>query len=101
MSTEKNERFDLDKDGSISSSDVIKSEKLIDLQMRESKSDAQRKMAWTSSVAMILFTVALFSPIIPIDRLEQLSDIMPLFYVAQAGIVGAYFGASAWMHSSK
>ncbi len=101
MRSEKNKRYDLDNDGVVSDMEVTKSERLIDLETREMKSEAQRKMSWTAMVTMIIYTAVLFSPIISIDRLEQLSDIMPLFYIAQAGIIGAYFGSVAWMHSGR
>jgi hypothetical protein len=100
MSTTKNKRHDHDGDGFVSLGDVTKSEKLYDLEMREQKADAQRRMAWVSMVSMIIYTAFLFSPLVSIERLQQLGDIMPLFYIAQAGIVGAFFGATAWMHSN-
>jgi hypothetical protein len=46
---------------------------------------------------MGLFTAALFTPWIPLERIEALSDISNLFYISGAGIVGAYMGTTAWM----
>jgi hypothetical protein len=91
--------YDLNGDGKITDAEIDKSAKLIDLDMRERKSDAQRKMAWTSMLSMIVVTGFIFSPIITNERMAVLGDVIPLFYIAQAGIIGAYFGASAWMHS--
>ena len=91
--------YDLNEDGKITDAEIDRSAKLIDLDMRERKSDAQRKMAWTSMFSMIVVTVFIFSPIITNERMAVLDDVIALFYVAQAGVVGAYFGATAWMHS--
>ena len=52
-------------------------------------------MARYTLIAMGLFTVAMF--IVPIERVNALSDISNLFYISGAGIVGAYMGTSAYM----
>ena len=56
----------------------------------------QRNMAWTALVSMILFTAIMFTPIVPDDRIKLLTDISNLFYLAQAGIVGAFMGFAAF-----
>ena len=38
----------------------------------------------------------MFTPIIPDERIQLLSDISNLFYLAQAGIVGAFMGFAAF-----
>ena len=47
--------------------------------------------------SMIVFTIGLFAPIFTDSRINALADILGLFYIAQAGVVGAYMGGSAWM----
>ena len=51
-------------------------------------------------VSMLIFTVVLFTPLMSDSRVAGLADLLGLFYIAQAGIVGAYFGAAAWMSST-
>lgn len=70
---------------------------LLEMELREEKADTQRKMAWMAMITMSLFTTALFLPIFKDSRIEALSDVLGLFYIAQAGIVGAFMGVSAWM----
>ena len=66
--------------------------------MQEDKADAQRRMAWISMICIILFTIILMIPgIIPETRLKLLGDLSALFYIAMAGIVGAYMGMTAYM----
>ena len=61
------------------------------------KSDAQRKMAWVAMITMIVFTLLLFLPIFPDGRIKALSDLFVLFYIGMAGVVGSYFGMTAYM----
>ena len=54
-------------------------------------------MAWVAMLSMIVGTIFLYTPIIKETRVEVLGDILGLFYIAQAGVVGAYMGVTAWM----
>ena len=73
---------------------------MLELELREEKAEAQKKMAWIAMVSMLIFTVVLFTPLMSDSRVAGLADLLGLFYIAQAGIVGAYFGAAAWMSST-
>jgi hypothetical protein len=70
---------------------------LTELDIRNEKADAQKQMAWVAMFSMIVFTVVLFSPMLSDSRVQALADLLGLFYIAQAGVVGAYFGMTAWM----
>lgn len=101
---EKGSRFndyDLDGDGIVSDQELKKSQEMLELELREEKAEAQKKMAWVAMVSMLIFTVVLFSPIMSDERVTALADLLGLFYIAQAGVVGAYFGAAAWMSNGK
>lgn len=97
--------FDLDGDGIVSDAELSHAEKMHEIarldsaeKAAERKQAAQRRMATASLVAMLLFTVAVMIPgIIPETRLKLLGDISGLFYIAMAGIVGAYMGMTAYM----
>lgn len=69
----------------------------VELELREEKADAQRRMSWIAITSMIVFTIILFTPIMSDKRVEALADLLGLFYIAQASIVGFYFGAQAYM----
>jgi len=101
---EKGSRFndyDLDGDGIVSDEELKKSQEMLELELREEKAEAQKKMAWVAMVSMLIFTIVLFSPIMSNERVTALADLLGLFYIAQAGVVGAYFGAAAWMSNGK
>jgi hypothetical protein len=87
------ENLDLDNDGKIGHEDLEHNKIIAEFE----KLDAQKGMAKTALIAMILFTFFLFLPVVEIGRVSALADILSIFYIAQAGIVGAYMGVSAWM----
>ena len=89
--------IDTDADGKVSKEDLEKSNELLELELREEKADAHRRMAWVAIISMIVFTAVLFSPIVSESRVAALADLLGLFYIAQAGIVGAFMGVTAWM----
>jgi hypothetical protein len=90
-------RFDIDQDGRVSKQDLDKLDRMLELDLREEKANTQKVMAWAAMISMVLFTIVLFSPILTDSRVRALADLLGLFYIAQAGIVGAYMGVTAWM----
>ena len=96
----RNKQYDYDQDGKVSEQELDRAEQHFELELRETKSEQQKRMANVSQGAMIVFTVALFFPFIPTERIEAISDVASMFYIAQAGIVSAYFGVTAWMTGS-
>jgi hypothetical protein len=69
-----------------------------DLENRDKKEDQQRRMAWMAMISMIVFTVFLFLPVVSNERVEALSDLLSMFYIAQAGVVASFFGAQAYIN---
>ena len=41
---------------------------------------------------MIVFTGVILSPLVPETRVELMATLLSTFYIAQAGIVGAFMG---------
>lgn len=93
--------YDLDGDGIVSDDELKKSQEMLELELREEKAEAQKRMAWIAMISMLIFTVFLFTPALSVERVSALADLLGLFYIAQAGVVGAYFGAAAWMSTTK
>tara|TARA_A100001037_G_scaffold277279_1_gene277190 strand:+ start:82 stop:411 length:330 start_codon:yes stop_codon:yes gene_type:complete len=91
-------QFDLDKDGTVTDAEIDRAKEMVDLELREAKSEAQKKMAWLSIIVMTVATIVLFTPLIPDSRVNALSDLLGLFYFSLCGIVGTYMGATAFMH---
>ena len=89
--------LDLDGDGVVSEQE-LKAAAAIEA---SEKMDAQRRMAWMAMGSMLVFTAAVFLPIFPDTRIKALSDLFGLFYIGQAGVVGAYMGMTAYMTKGK
>ena len=90
--------YDLDGDGVVSDEELEMVKKIHEAENADEKADAQRRMAWISMIAMILFTVIVMIPgIIPESRLKLIGDLSDLFYIGMAGVVGAYMGMTAYM----
>lgn len=92
-------RYDLNKDGEVTDEEMERATMMLELELKEEKSDTQRRMSWVAIASMIVFTIFLFSPFIKDTRVAALADLLGLFYIAQASIVGAYFGISGYMSS--
>ena len=90
-------KYDVDRDGKVSKQDLDKLDRMLEIDLREEKAYSQKKMAWAAMISMIIFTLGLFSPIVSDARVHALADLLGLFYIAQAGVVGAYMGVTAWM----
>lgn len=88
---------DFNGDGVISDEEIESVKEMQNSESLRKRQTAQRKMAWTAMISMIVFTILMFTPIIPESRVAALSDLLGLFYLGQAGIVGAYMGMTAWM----
>ena len=89
--------YDLDGDGVVSEDDLEDMEKIEEIERDNRKQAAQRRMAWVAIWSMIVFNIVLFSPMVSDARVNALADLLGLFYIAQAGVVGAFMGVSAWM----
>lgn len=89
--------YDLDGDGTITDEELEHAKEMRETERDLRKSLAQLRMARYTLIGMGMFTAALFTPWIPLERIEALKDISNLFYISGAGIVGAYMGTTAWM----
>lgn len=76
-------------------------ERKIDLENRDKKEDQQRRMAWVAMASMVVFTIVLFTPLISVERVAVLDNLLSMFYIAQAGIVASFFGSSAWVSRNQ
>ena len=90
---------DTNKDGVVSDKELLAMEKLHQIERddklaerQDRKQKQQRYMAWAAIWSMIVFTAVILSPLVPETRVELLATLLGTFYIAQAGIVGAFMG---------
>jgi hypothetical protein len=88
---------DVYEDGELSDNELV----LLEQQRIDRRQDNQKKMAWIAMFSMIGFTVFMFLPIVGDTRIEILTEIASLFYIAQAGVIGAYMGSEALVNKSR
>ena len=89
--------FDKDGDGVVTDEELEQAKEIKETERDLRKSLAQLRMARFTLIGMGIFTAAMFTPWISIERIHALSEISSLFYISGAGIVGAYMGTTAWM----
>lgn len=90
-------KIDLNHDNTITDTELAQAEEISQIEQNQTKSQTQTHLAWIAMISMVLFTALLFTPWISESRLNSLGDILDVFYIAQAGIVGSYFGMTAWI----
>ena len=93
-------QYDTDGDGVVSDEEILKAERLAELENKDRKEDQLRQMAWVAMLSMVFFTIALFLPFLSVERLTALDNLLSMFYIAQAGVVATFFGSSAYMSRS-
>ena len=91
------ESLDLDSDGTVSDEELEKADRILEMEIAEEKSDSQRRMAWVCLLSVLVLTVLLISPAVAETRVDALSDLVGLFYISIAGVIGAHMGVQAWM----
>jgi uncharacterized membrane protein len=70
---------------------------LSDIDAEKRRWQNRRRMAWVSLVSMIGVTVLiLFTNIVPVERLNVLSEVITWFYFCCASVIGAYMGFTTW-----
>ena len=91
------ESLDLESDGTESDEQLEKADRILEMEIAEEKSDSQRRMAWVCLLSVLVLTVLLVSPAVAETRVDALSDLVGLFYISMAGVIGAHMGVQAWM----
>ena len=83
-------KADLNNDGVVTDKEINATNELL-------KGNVQKRLALIAMWSMIIVTLLLFAPVIPTTRVDALGDLLTMFYIAQASIVGAYMGVTAYM----
>jgi len=74
-------QYDLDGDGNVTDEEMKRSTELLELELREEKAEAQKKMSWIAILSMVIFTGFLFTPVVSESRVSALGDLLGLFYL--------------------
>ena len=93
----KYDQYDMDGDGIVTDEELEHAKEIKETERNLRKSLAQLRMARFTLIGMGVFTAAMFTPWVSVERIQALSEISSLFYISGAGIVGAYMGTTAWI----
>lgn len=88
---------DYTQDGRITTEDAEIAKIFHEIEVKNAKLDTQKNMSWLALIMIGVVTFFLFTPLVSDSRVEALSDLIGLFYISCAGIVGAFVGVTAWM----
>ena len=102
--------LDKDGDGIITDEEMARAKEIAEFEhekkMHENedkKEDQIRAMAWFALWGMLLYPATILATsIVGQEKAAQLiSDIAPTYFVAIAGLVAAFFGATAWSKNDR
>jgi uncharacterized membrane protein len=59
---------------------------------------AQKNLAVSAMASMVILMLLLLTNWVSIERIDKLNDVLGWFFIAQASVIGAYMGISAYMN---
>ena len=94
-------KFDVDGNGSIDQAEwdrMALEDRRLRMQDEDAQRDAQRRMTWFALSGMLLYPLAvvLADLLTLIEAAKILGSMASVYFVSVAGIVAAFFGASAF-----
>ena len=88
--------YDFDNDGIVTDAEIDKAKEIREFEDKSRKHLAQLRLARYSLIAIGIYTLLLFMPFIPDERIAQITKISVLFYISLCSVVGAYMGFTSW-----
>ena len=93
--------YDRNKDGKVDQDDLQIAQQISKIEIDKHKDKNQVRLAQTAIASIIVVTLLLFCPAISDSRIAAIGDILDVFYVAQASIIGFYVGANTYLSRNK
>jgi hypothetical protein len=90
-------QYDSNGDRMLNDVELKNAEAEIDIETKAIKFTQQTKMSWLAMSSMVIFTLILYLPVISVERVIALQNLIGMFYIAMAGVIAAYFGTNAYM----
>ena len=90
--------YDIDANGVVTDEEIDKHEKMVEIDNKDKREDAQRRMAWFALTGMLLypFSVVLSSMLNLESASQILGDMAAVYFVSVAAIVAAFYGSQAY-----
>ena len=94
------EKYDIDEDGEITDAEIKDIKEIEDIERANRRQKHQRMMAWYALIGMISYPACIM--ICEWFGLTKSADLLatiaPTYFIAAAGIAGAFMGVTAWMN---
>ena len=90
-------KYDINQDGTVSDEEIARNKELLELELKEEKSEEHRKIAWVAMLCIIILLIILLTPIVSESRVKAIEEIIKLTFVVLGGLIGTYMGVSTWM----
>ena len=95
------DKVDLDHDGKVSEQEVAQFEKISQAHLANERDHNHIRLAWAAMMSIIVVTFLLFTPFVTVEKIAALKEIIDLFYIAQASVIGFYMGAKTYLDRNK
>ncbi len=92
---------DVNANGKLDSEDIELTKVIRDIEKNQYKTLNQSILAWVAMVGISIVTILLFTPFVTDARIKSIEEIINLYYVTQASIIGIYMGVNAYMTKQK
>ena len=94
---------DLDGDGVVTDAELRRHERIIDIDNKDKKEDAQRNMAWFALAGMILYPFAvIMAELVGMGAASSiLGDMASVYFVSVAAIVAAFYAKEGYVSRSN
>jgi hypothetical protein len=90
-------KYDLSGDGDLTQDELDRAKVLLDLELKEEKARAHKKMAQFSMILIVSYIVLIITPVIPDARADLLASMSDIFFITMGSVVGMFMGATAYM----
>ena len=91
------EEYDLNKDCVVTDAEIDRAKEMQEAEDLSRKHLAQLRLARFALIGMGVYTILLFMPFVPDERIKLLTSISDLLYISLSSVVGAYMGFTSWM----
>lgn len=94
------DKYDVDDDGIITNEEIQDIREIEDIERANRRQRHQRMMAWYALVGMISYPACImFCEWVGLTKsADLLATMAPTYFIAAAGVAGAFMGVTAWMN---
>lgn len=89
--------LDADGDGFVSDDDLVKSERILQIEHMDKMQDQQRYMAWSALGLPVLLVLIMLLPWVPVEKIDAVMGIVTTFVASMGTIITVFIGGTAYV----